>query len=178
MKKSLGFLVVGLCITTGCYLAYAYKNAEMFQEVAAEKVTTSESTNVKMKKYRLNKLWRSTAVARMERTGAIVHRRTLNDEEYHEQLGLKLKEEAAEVEGAMNKQELAEEIGDVLEVIDAIIAFNDLDRTEIEDLKRKKRDERGSYICRDFVTYVEVVPGSYLHHYYLKTPDRHEEILD
>ena len=94
------------------------------------------------------------------------------------QLGLKLKEEAAEVDEAKNKEELIEEIGDVLEVLDCIIALNNLDKQEIETVQKNKRDKRGSYLAREFVTTAQAVDGSYLHNYYLKSPDRHQEILD
>ena len=145
-----------------------------------EIVTTSaQASPLKMKKYILNKLWRDKAAAQLEeRDGAIIHRYILNDDEYKAQLGLKLKEEAAEVDAAVTKAELTEEIGDVLEVLDCIIAFNDIDVDEIKVIQDKKRDDRGSYRAREFVTLVEAVPGGFLHNYYLQSPDRHQEIID
>jgi predicted house-cleaning noncanonical NTP pyrophosphatase (MazG superfamily) len=132
----------------------------------------------KMRKFLHNKLWRDKGPARMEAVGSIVHVTVLNDEEYNEQLGLKLLEEAAEVHTAKNKEELISEVGDVLEVLDCIIALHNLSREEIEFVRDQKREERGSLLDRQFVTYTESIPGSFLDIYCSKDPDKYIEILD
>ncbi|MDP3788621.1 MAG: nucleoside triphosphate pyrophosphohydrolase [Candidatus Chromulinivorax sp.] len=174
MKKVM-LLVVGLFLGCGYYVL-SYKTPEL---MTVEIIAPTQQDSKKMHKYRLNKLWRDKTAADLElNDGAIIHRYILNDDEYRMQLGLKLKEEAAEVDAAKDRAELTEEIGDVLEVLDCIIAFNNLDKEEIESIQRNKREKRGSYLAREYVTIAEAAPGSYLHNYYLKSPDRHQEIVD
>jgi predicted house-cleaning noncanonical NTP pyrophosphatase (MazG superfamily) len=175
MKKITILLILGVCgLSFYHYILYTQKNQEKIEIVVED-----APGQVKMKKYRLNKLWRDNAASQLEmHDGAIIHRSILNDEEYSRQLGLKAQEEIEEVIAAQNKQELAEEIGDVLEVLDCIIAFNNLDLQEIKAIQDAKRQTRGSYRAREFVTIAEAVPGSFLHQYYLKSPDRHQEIID
>ncbi len=180
MKKNLGFLVIGLSIVAFCYVAYKYKNSEMIQELLVEKVEAVESSAPKMHKYRLNKLWRDNAAARLEREdGAIISRRILNDEEYSQQLGFKLMEEAQEVVSATTKDELMSEIGDVLDVLDCIMKHHNFSQEKIDIARELKKKERGgSYFNREYVMDVQAVDGSFLHNYYLQSPDRHPEILD
>ena len=186
MKKSTILLLVGLC-GIGCYY-YVSESTTSCEVVTTNNdvvVVTDEAplmsndATSKMHKYRLNKMWRDLTVDDLvENDGAIIDRYILNDEEYRVQLGLKLEEEAAEVAGAKDKKELIEEIADVFEVLDCIIAFNNIDKQEIETVQKNKRDKRGSFLTRQFITTVQAVDGSYLHNYYLKSPDRHQEILD
>jgi len=175
VKKNMILLYLGLC-GLGCYV-YIHHIKKVNK--VTDDVVIKNDIAPKMHKYCLNKLWRDKAAADLEKNdGAIIHRHILNDDEYRMQLGLKLKEEAAEVEAAKNKEELIEEIGDVLEVLDCIIILNNLDKQEIENVQKNKRDTRGSYLAREFITIVQAVDGGYLHNYYLKSPDRHQEIFD
>lgn len=57
----------------------------------------------------------------------------------------KLKAKLAEETGEFVRDESINEVADVLEVIDAIIAYKNFDRVEIEAVKRKKFDERGGF---------------------------------
>lgn len=137
------------------------------------------STAVKLRKYIHNKLWRDKAVENLEETyGDIIHRKNLTDEEYAHQLHLKLLEEAQEVMTATSSEELASEIGDVLEVLDCIITLHNLSRQEIEQMRNKKRQIRGSYLERKFVTTTESVPGSFLDLYCAQAPDKYTLIID
>lgn len=60
----------------------------------------------------------------------------------------KLKAKLAEETGEFVRDESINEIADVLEVIDAIIAYKGFDRAEIEQAKRKKFDQRGGFSGR------------------------------
>lgn len=57
----------------------------------------------------------------------------------------KLKAKLAEEMGEFVRDESVNEVADVLEVIDAIIAYKKFDRAEIDQAKRKKFDERGGF---------------------------------
>lgn len=78
--------------------------------------------------------------------------RILEQEEYLEELFKKLEEEAKEAVGAMaNKQDLIKEIGDVYEVIDAIIDNCGLDKEEIIKLKNERKIKRGGFNKKIFL---------------------------
>ncbi len=61
--------------------------------------------------------------------------------EYWEKLKEKLLEEFAE----FVKDESKEEFADIMEVIDAIAAHKNFDKKEIDEVRRKKVDERGAF---------------------------------
>ena len=178
MKKSTILLLVSLC-GLGCYY-YFSESAKSCEVVAVSKEAdvVNDNTTPKMRKFMHNKLWRDTGPARMEATGSIVHVTILDDEQYNHQLGLKLMEEADEVHRATTKKELISEIGDVLEVLDAIIKLHDLSRDEIVADQTAKREERGGLYERQFVTMTESIPGTFLDKYCSKDPDKYKEILD
>lgn len=132
-----------------------------------------------IKKYMHNKLWRDHAIEKLEaQYDEIIHRKILSDEEYNQQLGLKLIEEAQEVITATNKDELISEIGDVYEVLDCIIALHKLSSDTIEQRRVDKRKDRGSYKQRKFVTFTESKPGSFLDVYCSKDPKKYPLIVD
>lgn len=67
-----------------------------------------------------------------------------DDVEYWEKLKEKLDEEVAEFQ----KDENIEELADVLEVIEAIVAHKKFDRAAVESVKVKKVEERGGFMDR------------------------------
>lgn len=155
-------------------------NIFMYKKVKQLETTTEETTPITpRRKFIHNKLWRDNAIEQLEeRHGDIIHRVILDDQAYNNQLGLKLIEEAGEVHTAKNKEELSSEVGDVLEVLDCIIALHNLSREEIEQSRNKKRNDRGSYLERKFVTTTESIPGSFLDVYCSKDPDKYTLIVE
>ena len=75
-----------------------------------------------------NKLVRNRIPEIIKNDGKTPKTRILNGEEYRFELLKKIVEEAQEVAAAPDKNELAKELGDVLEVVDAIIEANGLGR--------------------------------------------------
>lgn len=57
----------------------------------------------------------------------------------------KLKAKLAEEVGEFVRDESISEVGDVLEVMDAIIAFKGFDRRVIDEAKQAKREARGGF---------------------------------
>jgi len=164
------FLYLGKFLWDACH-----QNQLSYQLVGGKATCQAQH---KMRKFLHNKLWRDKGPARMQAVGSIVHVKDLDDQEYEQQLGLKLIEEAHEVVTAQNKEELISEIGDVLEVIDCIVAFHGLSGDEITQKQAAKRNERGSYRNRMFVTTTESIPGSYLDIYCSKSPEQYTLISD
>ncbi|MDD5110118.1 MAG: nucleoside triphosphate pyrophosphohydrolase [Patescibacteria group bacterium] len=103
-----------------------------------------------MKTY--NKLIRDRIPEIIAAKGEKAVTRILNDEEFGRALMAKLVEEAKEAEAtAGDKTELTKEIGDVWEVIEALITHFGLDQQEIARIKAKRRAERGGFAKKIFL---------------------------
>lgn len=87
--------------------------------------------------------------------GGVPTVRTLPAEEFARALAAKLVEEAQEVQAALGShEELAKEIGDVREVLDAMIDHYALARDEITRRQDRRRQERGGFSQRFFLASV------------------------
>ena len=129
-----------------------------------------------MRKFYQNKLWRDKLIAIREAAGAVVHVIPLSHAEYSEEIGMKLVEEANEVYAAGTHQEMVDEIVDVLEAIDCILAFHGISQDEIRKHKEAKLLEFGSYTDQRLVDYVEYPKGSAEEKHCLDNPDRYPEL--
>ncbi len=99
-----------------------------------------------------NKLVRDNIPEIIKKDKAEPITRILEQAEFIKELLVKLVEEAKEAAASMNeKPELMKEIGDVYEVIDAIIDNCGLDKEEIMKLKNKRRQERGGFLKKIFL---------------------------
>lgn len=99
-----------------------------------------------------NKLVRDNIPEIIKADGGAPQTRILEQGEYLKALFKKLAEEAKEAAEVMaDKQELTKEIGDVYEVIDAIIDSCGLDKTEIMKLKDERKIKRGGFEKRIFL---------------------------
>jgi predicted house-cleaning noncanonical NTP pyrophosphatase (MazG superfamily) len=88
-----------------------------------------------------NKLVRDKIITIIENGGEKAIYETLNDDNYIKELNKKLVEEVNEfIEGNTN-----EELADIIEVINAIIKAKKMDRNEIEEIRIRKREERGGF---------------------------------
>lgn len=94
-----------------------------------------------------NKLVRDRIPDIISEHGSIPVTRTLDTEDYRQELKRKLREEVAEYEESDDVKELA----DVLEVVYALAATNGVDRSQIEEIRRQKREERGGFDDRIFL---------------------------
>ena len=131
-----------------------------------------------MKKFYQNKLWRANLIEARQTNGAVVHTIPLAHHEFGEELGMKLLEEANEVYAAQTHKEMVDEIADVLEVIDCILAFHGISKEEILRHKEAKLLEFGSYNDPRLVDYVEYPVGSSEEKHCLDNPDRYPELSD
>ena len=99
-----------------------------------------------------NKLVRDRIPEIIAKSGSTAKTRILDDQEYQSALLEKLVEEALEVKGAEgNQKELMKEIGDVLEVIDAILLSFELSRQEINTVKAERKKSRGGFDGKIFL---------------------------
>ena len=105
---------------------------------------------------RHNKLVRDKVPQIIKENKQIPTIRKLNEEDFVNELFRKLEEEVQEIIGARNdKNELVMEIGDVYEVLDAIIDLYKLDKSLILELQKKKKQERGGFEGKIYLESVE-----------------------
>ena len=71
--------------------------------------------------------------------------RTLNNEEYLHYLKLKLIEEANEANNSSSKEELTNEIADVLEVIESLLKASDISYDDVVKIKEEKAKTNGKF---------------------------------
>jgi predicted house-cleaning noncanonical NTP pyrophosphatase (MazG superfamily) len=102
-----------------------------------------------------NKLVRDRIPEIIEKDNARPKIRTLENKEYLKALYDKLEEEAAELKNAIGKEEAMKEIGDVYEVLEAIIKSYKLDEEEIRKLQNQRRETRGGFEKGIFLESVE-----------------------
>ncbi|MDD2972756.1 MAG: nucleoside triphosphate pyrophosphohydrolase [Lachnospiraceae bacterium] len=98
-----------------------------------------------------NKLVRDKIPEIIEKDGKNCVTHILSDEEYINALETKLNEEVAEYQADKNLEEMA----DVLEVLQAICVAKGYSLDELEDMRKRKANERGSFRDKIFLEYVD-----------------------
>ncbi len=109
-----------------------------------------------MRKYIFNKLIRNKIPDRMLQEGISIHGRSLSEEEYKKYLLKKLVEEAQEVIESTSRQEVLEEIADVMQVIIGLSKIFDFDQKDIENERLKKLKVNGDFNKDCYVDYIKV----------------------
>lgn len=131
-----------------------------------------------MRMFKQNKLWRDKLIEMMEHNyGSRIAWLRLDDAAFDQEIRIKLKEEADEVVAAKDRNALIGELADVYEVIDALTALHNISKEEIIAAQTKKRDERGGFMGRKFVTVAEHPVGSFGEKYCLADPEKYPEII-
>lgn len=92
-----------------------------------------------------NKLVRDLIPQVIESTGKEYRTRILDDNEYKDELRIKLKEESEEYFSAEGQQESLEELADLLEVIRALAAAHGASWEQLEEIREKKAEARGGF---------------------------------
>jgi len=88
--------------------------------------------------------------------GHTVNGRQLTGKELLEALIAKLHEEADEVSGAMSRDELVEEIGDVQQIISDILASQDISQSELEQSIQKKTGRKGGFLQGEYIESITI----------------------
>ena len=104
-----------------------------------------------------NKLVRDKIPNKIENNGEIPIIKTLDDEEYREELYKKLLEETNEVINAKNTNDTLEELADVIEVLKAIASLENKNIDDIIEIANQKRLKHGGFEKRIFLekTYIK-----------------------
>lgn len=130
-----------------------------------------------MRTFLSKKLWRDKIIEIVEADGSKVHWRYLDDQEFDQQLRNKLLEEAEEVRNTQSKNELINELADLYEVIDTLIATNNITKEEIITEQMKKQDLRGGFDGRKFVEMSQHPADSPGEKYCLADPKKYPELI-
>jgi predicted house-cleaning noncanonical NTP pyrophosphatase (MazG superfamily) len=88
-----------------------------------------------------NKLVRDRIVEILKKKELNPKSHIANEKEYW----LKLKEKLAEEVKEFNESESAEELADILEIIDAICIYKNIDKQTVLEIKSSKTNERGAF---------------------------------
>lgn len=105
-----------------------------------------------MKKYSHNKLIRDKIPQFIEANNEPYEVRVMQEEEFEKELKKKLVEETTELLKT-GKDDLVNEMADVLELLKAIADFYKIDFKLIEGKQVKKREERGGFEKRLFLVW-------------------------
>lgn len=134
-----------------------------------------------IRRFKMETLVRDKMPERIQKLGGHVELKSLDPNEVLSHLKLKLQEETAEVCQATTSKEVAEEIGDVLEVLYALSKKYALRWKDLEQARLRKRDLRGGFKRGMYVQYVEVDTEDDSHpivEYCLDNPEKYPEITE
>lgn len=131
---------------------------------------------MKFKTFKQNKLVRDKIVDYMHNKGSKLYWYTLDDKEFLKQLKIKLLEEAHEVAQAANKNSMLEELADLTEVIQNLTKLFEITPKELTAFQKKKREEKGGFAKRVFVTFAEHPKDSPAERYCLADPEKYPEV--
>lgn len=133
----------------GCAVAHAPEEVRRQAGTTARSVAEfiERTLSENPKGYRYEKLVRDRIPEIIESEGFIPDVRILSDDEYLAQLHRKLKEETEEY----LRDENAEEIADILEVLEAICAAKGFSKEDVQHIKSEKRERRGGFDQRLFL---------------------------
>ncbi|MGN7454875.1 nucleoside triphosphate pyrophosphohydrolase [Paenibacillus pasadenensis] len=101
-----------------------------------------------------NKLVRDKIPAIIREQGLEPSTRLLGDEEYKQELRVKLAEETGEYLTALTDAEAGEELADILELLHALAAAHGLTPEQLETIRANKAAKRGGF--RDRIYLIEV----------------------
>ncbi len=109
-----------------------------------------------MPTFRFAKLVRSNIPGWHRANGHTVSGRQLTGDELHQALIEKLHEEADEVSGALSRDELVEEIGDVQRIIWDICETQDITVSELEASVQAKTEYKGTYATGNYIETITI----------------------
>lgn len=92
-----------------------------------------------------NKLVRDRILEVIEKAGKTYTSRVLNEDEYINEVKVKMHEELAEFEEAKNDEEAVEELADLLELIYAAAAIHGATPEKLEKIRFDKAEKRGGF---------------------------------
>lgn len=125
--------------------------------------------------FKCEKLVRDNTLKRLQDVDITVQYQMLGNKDLIDALQYKLIEEADEVRDASGRQELIEELADVLEVIDALCKTQNISMQEVLREKDAKLKERGGFETGLYIESVQMDEGNPRMDYFRASPDKYPE---
>ncbi len=127
-----------------------------------------------MPKFHFNKLVRDKIPEQMVAAGDTPHGKTLDPEQTITELVRKLAEETSELQTA-SSQEVTNELADIQEIVDAIRDNLGITPDQLKDAQDHKRQLRGGYQLRKYISWVQVNKDSVWLKYLRQSPKKYPE---
>jgi len=109
-----------------------------------------------LKRQFLNKLVRDRIPEIIEQAGSRYEIEVMPDADYRVALRQKVIEEAQEVAIATSLDELIKELADLQEVIDALYLVEGIERSNVAQVQKKRREQRGGFSRRFRLIWSEI----------------------
>ena len=131
-----------------------------------------------MPTFRYAKLVRDNIPGWHRDNGLTVVGRQLAGEELLRALVMKLHEEADEVDGAMDRKELVEEIGDVQQIINDLLTTQEISEQELTEAMTKKTSRKGGFLKGEYIELMTIPDeNDEWVQYCRKSPEKYPEIV-
>ncbi len=98
-----------------------------------------------MKTFTFDKIIRDDIYEKLEKKCVTINKEKLSPQAFRSALLDKLQEEVGELREAVIKDDVQEEIADVLEVLRSLVTVAGLDWEEVETFRKAKRERKGSF---------------------------------
>ena len=131
---------------------------------------------MKIRRFKVDKLIRDRLPEIMRQKGITVHERSMEKDEFIQRLKNKLLEEAEETKNTDNHDDLAEELADLLEVIQSLAHATGLNMQHLEKKRLEKRDLKGGFDGRIYNHAIDMEENNHAIDYYLKKSHQYPEI--
>ena len=128
-----------------------------------------------MAKFILNKLIRDKLRGEYEKMNQKAEYRALSKAEFAAALKQKLIEEANEID-VSDRQSIIGEVADVYQVLEDILAANDISVEEVQNAKHAKYMKKGGFAEGTYIETLELSDNDDWNDYYRKHPDLYKEI--
>lgn len=128
------------------------------------------------RRFHIGKLIRDKTADMSKTEGGLYTTRILSDQEYDLELKKKIAEEAEEVSQCEDRETLIDELGDVLDVVGAIMAHHGISLSDVQACQKLKHQKRGGFSKKIYGEYVDIQEPGRLLNYVLSHPDKYPEI--
>ncbi len=123
---------------------------------------------MKTYKFKYDKLVRDNIPELIEKNGAKVNQKILNEKNYLIELKKKLIEEVAEMVDAKKKEDILNELSDVQEIVDNLLMALGCNAKDLKKIQIQKNKKNGSFKKRIYINYIKADDDFTWLNYHLK----------
>jgi len=128
---------------------------------------------MKTYKFKYAKLVRDRIADHAKKDGAYVSQKILSENKYISELQKKLLEETKEFTKTRVREEMLEELSDVQEIIDNLLAALNYKGRDLKKIQAKKNQKNGSFKKKVYINYIKVNDNYSWLAYHLKNKDKY-----